>query len=73
MEMAGTKKGLWDARWEVGDVPPVTLPDATYGECGRASCKNIGELGNGVCQVCWDRGVSRAGKKHLDLPNTIIS
>jgi len=56
-------------KWEVGYVEPVILPDDTYGECGRPSCHNVGELGNGICQQCWDRGVSRIGRKHLDLPN----
>ncbi len=43
-------------KWESGAVEEVILPNETYGRCTRGKCKNIGELGNGVCQRCWDRG-----------------
>jgi len=61
--------------WEGGNVPPVRLPDETYGECKKASCHNVGELGNGICQACWDKGAegkSRENKQSLVLPTIHI-
>jgi len=60
--------------WEVGNVTPVYLPDETYGECKKANCHNVGELGNGICQKCWDIGSgSRVGIKRLGLPNISLA
>jgi len=61
------------SRWDISYEEPVILPTETYGECGRQSCHKVGELGNGVCQGCWDKGASRVGKKHLELPTIDLS
>ena len=33
-------------------VALVALPKASHGSCKR--CFQVAELGDGVCQVCWD-------------------
>ena len=65
--------------WEEGNVDPVTLPKETYGICKKPRCHNEGELGNGICQECWDKGSEgqsrirkRVDKKELDVPIVII-
>jgi len=61
--------------WEVGNVDPVRLPDETYGECKKVRCHNVGELGNGICQECWDKGAegkSRENKDSLNIPTIHI-
>ena len=63
-------------KWETNDVDSVSLPEETYGICSKPSCKNIGELGNGICQRCWDRGASgksRVNKIEAALPEIVIS
>jgi hypothetical protein len=67
-------------KWEEGNVDPVTLPEETYGECKKPRCHNEGELGNGICQKCWDTGSDgrnrirkRVSKKELAVPIIIIS
>ena len=37
---------------------PIVFPDETYGECAILICSMVGELGNGLCQRCWDKGRS---------------
>ena len=57
-------------------VEPVNLPKETYGECKKPKCQNVGELGNGICQECWDKGAegnSRMSKTNVEVPIIIIS
>ena len=68
----------FNPKWEVGDVEPVILPEETYGICSKRTCKNVGELGNGMCQKCWDKGggkysrLSKNDKNLEDLPEINI-
>jgi len=51
-------------------IDPVSLPEETYGVCSKRNCGNVGELGNGVCQKCWDKGAegkSRENKQSIAL------
>ena len=62
-------------KWEEGNIDPVDLPDVTYGECTRAKCTTVGELGNGVCVTCWDKGSDmkkKRRKKNKDVPIIVI-
>jgi hypothetical protein len=70
------KDAFRNHKWEEGNVDPVILPEETYGECKKPRCHNEGELGNGVCQECWDKGSegkSRMRKIKVDVPIIIIS
>jgi len=40
---------------------PVEMPEETIGTCNR--CFKIGELGDGFCLKCWDKG-SRKGRDY---------
>jgi len=62
-------------KWEQLNVRPVAIPVSSYGECKKVRCHNVGELGNGICQKCWDRGAegkSRESKQSLELPTIHI-
>ena len=59
------------ANWESEHIISVILPDETYGECNKPTCYNVGELGNGLCQRCWDKG-KNIGYKNT-VPNISIS
>ena len=74
------KDAFRNHKWEEGNVDPVILPEETYGECKRRRCQNIGELGNGICQDCWDKGSDgrnrirkRVYKKEVEVPIIIIN
>ncbi len=65
----------FNPKWEVGNVDPVTLPEETFGWCLKKGCKTPEAtwLANGICQKCWDKGVSRIGKNHSVLPTIDLS
>ena len=33
----------------------VRMPEVTYGQCKRPSCKAWSDLADGLCMRCWDR------------------
>ena len=50
-----------EATWAKRSKPSNIIE--TYGRCSKYKrCKNVGTLGNGLCQQCWDKGLYRGGR-----------
>ena len=70
----------WDNPAKILQPEDIDFPEETYGMCQKPRCFNEGELGNGICQECWDKGSdgkprirTRVNKKKLDVPIIIIN
>ena len=38
------------------DISAIKIPVFSIGECQSGYCSYVGELGDNLCQSCWDQG-----------------